>query len=455
MDKHIHFIGIGGIGMSGIAQLFLSRGVKVSGSDIKKSKITEELKKQGARIFIGHCPENIKGADLVVYSSAIKEDNPEFVQAKTKGVALIKRAQALADLMQNKIVITVAGSHGKTTTTSLVSCLLSEAGLRPTAAIGGVLKNMDTNAYSGSGDFFVAEADESDGSFLCYNPDYSIITNVDHEHLDYYKEFKNIEAAFSEFLGRTKKDGCVFCCNDDANLKNILKDYKNRYLLFGLSEGADIYAKKIEFDGLASEFDCFYNNKFIDRFLLNLGGVHNVSNALSVIALGLELNIEAKVIKRALRDYKGAQRRLEIKFRNNDYSVVDDYAHHPTEIKATLAALKNLKPVRLIAVFQPHRYSRTKLLLEEFAASFVLADYIIVTDIYAASEPRLEGVDGLSLYNAIRKHVKGKDIYFLPKQEITAHILKIIEPQDMVVTLGAGDIVKVSDELAEELKKKS
>jgi len=441
--------------MSGIAQLFLSRGVKVSGSDIKENKITEELKKQGAEIFVGHDTQNIKDADLIVYSSAIKEDNPEIIQAKILGVPLIKRAQALANLMQDKIVITVTGSHGKTTTTSLISYLLSEAGLRPTVAIGGILKNIDTNAYLGSGDFFVAEADESDGSFLCYSPDYSIITNMDYEHLDHYKEFKNIAGAFREFLNKTKENGCVFCCNDDINLKNILKDYKNRYVLFGLKTEADIYPKRIEFDGLTSKFDCFYKNRFIGRFGLNLGGEHNISNALPVIALGLELNIEAKVIKKALHDYKGAKRRLEIKFRDKNYLVIDDYAHHPTEIKATLAALKNIESNRLIAVFQPHRYSRTKLLLEEFGTSFGLADYVIVTDIYAASEPQLEGIDGERLYRTIKEHTKNKEIHFLPKEEISAHILKIIKPKDLVVTLGAGDIVKVSDELAEELKRKS
>jgi len=455
MNKHYHLIGIGGIGMSGIAQLLLRRGVKVSGSDLKESKITKELQKLGARIFIGHNPGNIQGADLIVYSSAIKEDNPERQEAKKLSISLIKRAEALAHLMQDKIVITVCGSHGKTTTTSLVSYLLLEAGLHPTAAIGGILKNIDTNAYLGDGKFFVAEADESDGSFLCYQPNYSIITNIDYEHLDYYKEFDNVINAFSAFLNKTKENGCVFGCYDDINIKNILKDYQNRCLFFGLKEGADIYPGNIKLEGLTCEFDCFYKNKFIARFSLALGGEHNISNALSVVALGLELKIELGVIKNVLANFKGAQRRLEIKFHDKKYLVLDDYAHHPTEIKATLAAVKNLKFNRIIAIFQPHRYTRTKLLLNEFSQSFGLADYIVVTDIYPASEPPLEGVTAGGICNKIKEYSPDKQIQFLPKEEIVAHILGIIKPHDLIITLGAGDIIKTCDELVEELKRQS
>jgi len=451
MTMHYHLIGIGGIGMSGIAQLLLRRGIKVSGSDLKESNITDELKNLGASIFIRHHPANIRGADLVIYSSAIKEDNPEIREAKKQGVPLLKRAQALADLMKDKTVIAVTGSHGKTTITSLASYLLLQAGLCPTLAIGGILKNINNNAYLGEGEFFVAEADESDGSFLYYQPKYSIITNIDYEHLDYYKEFKNAINTFKEFINKTAKFGCVFCCNDDLNLKNILKDYKNRYVLFGLDDNAGIYPKNIQINGLTSEFDCLYQNKFIDRFRLNLGGMHNISNALSVIALGLELRIDLTCIKSALANYQGARRRMEIKFKDKNYLVLDDYAHHPTEIKATLAAISNLKK-RIIAIFQPHRYTRTKLLLDEFGKCFDLADYIIITDIYPAGELALEGVSGRSIYDRIKEHTPGKPAYFLPKEEITSHILKIIKPDDLMVTLGAGDITKTCDELVERLK---
>ena len=452
MNRHHHLIGIGGIGMSGIAQLLLRQGFKVSGSDLKENKITDGLKKLGADIFIGHNPLNIKGADLIVYSSAIGEENPEIKEAKKQGIPLIKRAEALARLMKDETVITVTGSHGKTTTASLVSYLLLEAGLSPTVAVGGVLRNIDTNACLGDGTFFVAEADESDGSFLYYRPKYSIITNIDYEHLDYYKDFRNEIAAFREFINNTKENGCVFASSDDINLKGILKNYKNKYVLFGLKAGAHIYPKNIQIKGLSSEFDCFYKNKFINRFYLALGGRHNISNALSVIALGLELGIDLKFIKDTLKHYKGAKRRLEIKFDKDDYLLIDDYAHHPTEIKATLVALKSLKFNRLIAVFQPHRYTRTKLLSGEFGKSFDLADYIIVTDIYPAGEQPLKGVSARLIYDKIKERLPDRQIYFLPKEEIAAHILKIIKPHDLLITLGAGDIVKICDELVEKFK---
>src|SRR3989338_8458819 len=418
MDMHYHLIGIGGIGMSGIAQLLLRCGLRVSGSDLKENKITRELAILGAEIFIGHNAANVRGAGLVVYSTAIKEDNPETIEAKRLGIPVIKRAQALASLMRDKAVITVTGSHGKTTTTSLASYLLLEAGFYPTAAIGGILRNIDTNACLGNGRFFVAEADESDGSFLYYNPKYSIITNIDREHLDYYKTFENEIAAFREFLNKTGEGGCIFGCYDDDNLMGILKSYKKEKVLFGLKEGADIYAKNILLKGLSSEFDCFYKGEFLGRFNLALGGKHNISNSLSVIALGLKLGISPEVIKKTLADYKGSHRRLEIKFKGRGITLIDDYAHHPKEIKATLEAVKNLGHKRLIAVFQPHRFSRTKLLLDEFAASFRCADYVIITDIYPSSEIPIEGVTGMSIYNKIKGLETDKNVKFLPKADI-------------------------------------
>lgn len=453
MAKQYHLIGIGGIGMSGIARLLLKRGIKVSGSDIKESKVTEELRELGAEIVIGHEPENIRGAGLIVYSSAIKKDNPEIRQAEKLGIPLVKRAQALAELMQDKTVITVAGSHGKTTTASLVSLLFLEAGLLPTIAIGGILKNIDTNACFGEGEFFIAEADESDGTFLYYRPKYSIITNIDYEHLDYYKTFQNALDAFRAFLDKTAPGGCLICCSDDPNLKQLLKGYKNRYLLFGLGDNAEIYAKNINIDGLNSNFDCFYKDKFIARFHLALGGEHNISNALAVIALGRELGIDIKVIQKTLENFQGARRRLEVKFRDRNYLLIDDYAHHPTEIKAALSAVKRVKSNRVIVIFQPHRYSRTKLLLNEFGRCFDLADYIIITDIYPASEPPIEGISGLSICDKIKEYRPEKRIEFLPKEKIVDYALKILEPLDTVVTLGAGDITKYCDELAERLKR--
>ena len=455
MSKHYHFIGIGGIGMSGIAQLLLASGEKVTGSDIRESKITDKLKGLGAEIFIGHNQENIRGADLVVYSSAIKDDNPEIAAARRAGIPLVKRAQALAGLMRDKTVVAVTGSHGKTTTTSLASCLLLEAGFSPTAAIGGILKDIDNNACLGQGSFFVAEADESDGSFLYYQPKYSIITNIDKEHLDYYQTFKNAVSAYREFLGKTAKDGCVFACADDLNLRELLKDYPGRQVLFGLHKDADIYAQNIQIKGLTSEFDCFYRDSFTGHFQLSLGGKHNVSNALAVIALGLELKIGLEVIQKVLANYKGAKRRLEVKFQDANFLLLDDYAHHPTEIKATLAAARNLKFRSLIVVFQPHRYSRTKLLLEEFARCFDLADHLMVTDIYPAGEPALAGINKEVLCDKIRSYFPSQQVDCLKKEELIRHILETVQQGDLIITLGAGDITKINDELAQELKRKS
>jgi len=452
--KHYHLVGIGGIGMSGIAQLLIRRGFRVSGSDLKDSPIIQELRRLGAEVWIGHDAGNIKGADTVVYSSAIKKDNPELREAKALGIPLLQRAEALAALMQEKTVITVTGSHGKTTTASLVSYLLLEAGLKPTLAVGGILRNIDTNASIGDGRFFVAEADESDGSFLRYQPDYSIITNVDYEHLDYYKDFGNEVGAFRQFLTHTKDNGCVFACSDDSVLRDLLQEYKRRYVFFGLNKGAQIVAQNIRLKELSSEFDCFHNGKRVDRFQLSLGGLHNISNSLAVIGLGLELGIDLASIKRTLLGYKGARRRLEVKFKDERYTVIDDYAHHPTEIRATLAAVRNMTGGRTVAVFQPHRFSRTKLLQEEFGKSFDLADYVVVTDIYSANEPAIEGVTGRLIYDKIKQYSPGKEVYFLPKEEIASHILKAMRPGDLIITLGAGDIVKTCDELAQEFNKR-
>ncbi|MDD5567907.1 MAG: UDP-N-acetylmuramate--L-alanine ligase [Candidatus Omnitrophica bacterium] len=455
MKKHYHLIGIGGIGMSGIAQLLLACGYRVSGSDLKGNRITQELREKGAQIFIGHDAKNVEGADVAVYSSAIKEDNPEVVKARSLGLSVIMRAEALAYLMQDKTVIAVAGSHGKTTTTSLVSCLLLEAGLFPTVAIGGILKNIDTNACLGNGKFFVAEADESDGSFLYYKPDYSIVTNIDKEHLDYYETFQKEIDAFRDFISRTGDNGCVFCSADDSNLVNILKESRKKYVLFGLNPNAHIYPRNIKFAGLSSEFECIYKENSLGNFHLALGGEHNISNALSVIALGMELGIDVGFIRKALSGYKGAGRRLEVKYANQSFKVIDDYAHHPTEIRATLKAAKKLEHDRLIAIFQPHRYTRTQLLLDDFAKSFKDVDCLVVTEIYAASEKPIEGVSADLLVDKIKDQGDVKAVIYLPKDNVVEYIREIIRPGDLVITLGAGDIVKVSDELAERIKNKT
>ncbi len=334
----------------------------------------------------------------------------------------------------------------------MVSCLFLEAGLSPTVAIGGILNNIQTNACLGSGCFFVAEADESDGSFLNYTPKYSIITNIDREHLDYYHSFDNELKAFGDFIQRTLPEGCVFACFDDLNLRELMRAYQGRQVTFGLDSPADIYTRNIAFDGLLSDFDCYFKDKFVSRFHLALGGRHNISNSLGAIALGLELGIDLKHIRNALQGYQGAGRRLEVKLRSDKYLVIDDYAHHPSEIKATLAAAANLKAKRRVVIFQPHRYSRTQLLLSDFAGAFDQADYLIVTDIYAASERPIDGVSAPVLVDKIKELTPGKEVLYLAKEDILPGILRLIKEGDLVMTLGAGDIVKVSNALAQELK---
>ncbi|MFA4988607.1 MAG: UDP-N-acetylmuramate--L-alanine ligase [Candidatus Omnitrophota bacterium] len=455
MRESYHFIGIGGIGMSGIARLMLKCGFSVSGSDLREGRITKELEGLGARICIGHSPGNIKGMETVVYSSAISDDNPEMVHARDKGLPLMRRAEALAMLMRSKRVITVSGSHGKTTTTSLVSCILLEAGLHPSVAIGGVLKNIDSNACAGKGDFFVAEADESDGSFLYYKPEYSIITNVDREHLDHYRTFENELGVFGDFLEHTLPGGCVFACYDDSNLRRLCSDYGGRTVFFGLEDGSDISAKNIEQDGFSSSFDCFAWGKFVFRLRLPLGGRHNISNSLGAIGLGLELGIDPACIRRSLEGYKGAGRRLDVKFKSDKYMVLDDYAHHPTEIKATLDALDKAWAGRKVVVFQPHRYSRTQLLMDEFAHSFDRADILVVTDVYAAGERPIEGVDAHVFLERLKKTNPGKPVFYTPREKAEDFIMDCLRPGDMAVILGAGDIVKVSDDLAERFKQEN
>ncbi|RJO65624.1 MAG: UDP-N-acetylmuramate--L-alanine ligase [Candidatus Omnitrophota bacterium] len=454
MSTHYHLIGIGGIGMSGIARLLFCGRCNVTGSDAKQSKITEELNALGIKVYIGHEASYVRGADYVVYSSAIKADNPEIEEARKRRIPLLKRAEALAQLMADKRVVTVTGSHGKTTTTSMIAYLMLEAGLFPTIAVGGILKNIDTNACPGKGDFFVAEADESDGSFLFYRPRYSIITNIDYEHLDFYGNFENELAAFREFIERTEEEGCLICGGDDKHLKKLVENSRRQHIFFGLNEKTGIHARNISITGLSSEFDCFLNDTLIGHFRLSLGGAHNISNALSVIALGMELKIDIGTIQKALFNYQGSGRRLEVKFYEDNMRLIDDYAHHPTEIKATLEAVAHLNAKRKIVIFQPHRYSRTKLLLELFGRCFAAADYLIITDIYAASETPIEGISGKKVYETIKEFEPAKEAYFLKKEEIARHVLKIARAGDVIVTLGAGDISKVSDELVQGLRAK-
>ncbi|MCQ9208283.1 MAG: UDP-N-acetylmuramate--L-alanine ligase [Omnitrophica bacterium] len=447
----VHFVGIGGIGMSGIAQLLLAEGLKVSGSDLKPSQLTEKLKRLGAKISIGHSADNLTDADLLIYTSAIKKDNPELLAAYSRGIAVASRAQALAELANQKNAITVTGAHGKTTTSSLISHLLIKSGLKPTVCIGGELVSLSGNAFRGKGHYFVLEADESDASFLTLNPLYSVVTNIDREHLDYYRDLDHIIETFRKFMDQTRDEGCLIFCEDDLELVKIARSLKKRLFSFGLTDKADIFAKDLRIQNSLTRFNCVYRSEDLGEIILQVPGRHNASNALAAIAVGLKLKLRFNSIQEALGSYQGVRRRLELKLKQKDILVFEDYAHHPTEIKATLEALKNFHHKRLVAVFQPHRYSRTKCLIEQFGSCFHHADQLIVTDIYAASEEPIEGVSAKSICQKAQE-AKVKDVRFLPKEDIVNHLLKQMQPGDLVAIMGAGDIGSVANALVERLK---
>lgn len=438
--------------MSGIASLLIKQGYCVSGSDLKESAITQKLLSQGILVSFGHSASFLNDAEVVVYSSAIPEDNPELVEARRKGLVVMRRAQALARLMQDKDCIAVSGAHGKTTTTALASHLLMSAGFCPTAAIGGIVRNLEDNCCLGESNFFVAEADESDGTFLYYRPRYSIITNIDREHLDYYHSWQEILDAYKQFISNTKSQGCLFCCGDDPAIRQITDKYQGRIVYFGLSDTNDYYPKDIHLEDFSSTFTYWNKEKAQGKIRLPLSGKHNISNSLAVIALAKELKIEDKTIEQALAAFKGTERRFQLKGDIRGIKIIDDYGHHPTEIKATIEAAKNIQAKRLIVIFQPHRYSRTKFLMEEFAACFDRADYLVLTDIYAASERPLEGISSEFLCRAIQEKFPFLNATYLLKEKIVEHIIKRVRPGDVVLTLGAGDIGKLSDELVQAVK---
>ncbi|MEK7849991.1 MAG: UDP-N-acetylmuramate--L-alanine ligase [Candidatus Omnitrophota bacterium] len=449
--RHIHFIGIGGIGVSGIAHLVLKQGEEVSGSDIKESAITRKLLDAGARVFIGHKPQNIEGADLVVYSSAIRADNSEMAAARVALTPIKMRAEFLSELMKDKLVITVTGAHGKTTTSSLASKLLMSAGFHPTIAVGGILCEDGDNAKLGQSDYFVAEADESDGTFLCYTPTYSIITNIDHEHMDFYKTYDRLLNAFSDFVGQTKKEGCVFYYNEDDPLKRIVAKARVRATSFGFSPEADIYPENISLAQCHLGFTCIKDGRKAGEVSLALMGRHNILNALAVIALGFELGLDFDKIRSALSGFRGVERRFQVKYEDKDVLIVDDYAHHPSEISATIEAAKVCQRSRLLVIFQPHRYTRTKLLMDRFGMSFIKCDNLIITDVYAAGEAPIEGASAQTLAERVRQDVKCP-VEYVAKENLLDFLKKSVRQDDLVLFLGAGDITKISDEFSKNFK---
>ncbi|ROL58605.1 UDP-N-acetylmuramate--L-alanine ligase [Bacteroidetes/Chlorobi group bacterium Naka2016] len=452
--NNIHFVGIGGIGMSGLAEVLFRQGFNVSGSDLKESENTEYLRNLGIKIFIGHSPENIKGTEVVVYSSAVNvEENPETLEAKRLGIPIIRRAEMLAEVTRLNYTVAVSGTHGKTTTTSLCGHLLINADFDPTVIVGGRLRAFGgINARLGNGEWTVVEADEYDRSFLQLSPTIAIVNNIEPEHLDIYKDFDDIKRTFVEFLNKVPFYGVVVAGIDDPGVKDILKDIKRKVVTFGLSRIAEFRAEDIVFAGSQTSFECFYNSTPLGRFHLNIPGVHSVKNALATIALGIQLEIDIETIKESLSTFTGVHRRFEVISDSNGIMIVDDYAHHPSEIYATLSAARNGWNRRIIAIFQPHTYTRTLHLAKEFGTVFDQADVLVVTDVYPAREKPIEGVTGKLIADSAREFGH-RNVHYIPNlDDIVPFVHNIVQEGDIVITLGAGSIWKIARELAERIK---
>jgi UDP-N-acetylmuramate--alanine ligase len=445
--RHIHFIGIGGIGMSGIAEVLLNLGYTVSGSDLAASDVTQRLQQLGAMVYVGHAAPQVQGADVVVTSSAVQAENVELAAARTLHIPVIPRAEMLAELMRMKYGIAVAGAHGKTTTTSLVATVMARGGLDPTVVIGGRLNSLGTNAQLGQGEYLVAEADESDGSFLLLSPTISVVTTIDAEHLDFYRDLEEIKQAFLRFLNKVPFYGCSVICLDQPNIQSLVPHIQRRFLTYGLTSQADYVAREVHFSGARSHFDVFHNGRRFGRFAVNLPGVHNVYNALAAIAVGHELEVPVPTMATALAEFSGIHRRFEVLGECQGVTVVDDYGHHPEEIRQTLRAAKLVWPeARLVVVFQPHRYTRTKFLLGEFFTAFYEADTLLLLDIYAAAEDPIPGVTTALLYNGITEHGQ-REVYYLPERsQVGPFLAQYLQAGDILLTLGAGDVWKVAQQ---------
>ncbi|MGM0383072.1 MAG: UDP-N-acetylmuramate--L-alanine ligase [Thermodesulfobacteriota bacterium] len=447
--KHIHLVGIGGIGMSGIAELLLNLGYCVSGSDLRKTEVTEHLANLGGTIFLGHDSQNIDGADVVVFSSAVKGNNREIVEAKERSIPVIPRAEMLAELMRLKYGIAVAGSHGKTTTTSMIASILTKGGFDPTVIIGGRLNIWGgSNARLGRSDFLVAEADESDGSFLALSPSMAVVSNIDHEHIDFYCSMENLRKIFVDFINKIPFYGRAILCVDDKEVQGLIPQLTKSYVTYGLSPQSDIRASGIAKKGMNTSFDVTFKNRFVGNVTISIPGQHNVLNALAAIGIGLEMDIDFKHIREGLKDLGGLKRRFEIKGQKGGILFVDDYGHHPTEIIATLSAAKECWPDRrLVVIFQPHRFTRTRDLYDKFVISFNQADFLIITPIYGAGEEPIQGVDSSILYQGIKQHGHRAVTYSDSAEGRISFLLDQIRTGDVVLTLGAGDIHLVGSEL--------
>jgi UDP-N-acetylmuramate--alanine ligase len=460
--QQIHFVGIGGIGMSGIAEVLLNLGYKVSGSDLRSSAVTQRLAGLGAAVFEGHRAENIAGAEVVVTSSAIAAENLEVVEAHKLHVPVIQRAEMLAELMRLKYGIAIAGMHGKTTTTSMVAAVLAGGGLDPTVVVGGRVDAMGSNARLGKSQYLVAEADESDRSFLKLSPILSVVTNIDREHMDCYRNMRDVKKTFLEFMDRVPFYGMVVACNDDPLLRRLLPEVQRRTVTYGTKRGSDFWIKiptsraksARETGHPLSHFAVRYRGQDLGDFTLHVPGVHNVLNATAAIAVGVGLDVAVEAIRAALDQFRGVDRRFQLRGRVAGVSVIDDYGHHPTEIKATLAAARSCGFRKVHVVFQPHRYTRTRDLLEDFTTAFGDADSLFVLDIYAASEKPIEGISGEALARAVREKGGRSAQYVTSFADAVSSAAALAEDGDMILTLGAGSVSQLGPLILEKLKER-
>jgi UDP-N-acetylmuramate--alanine ligase len=462
--RKIHFVGIGGIGMSGIAEVLHNLGYEVTGSDMKESQTTRRLQSLGIRVSSGHAADNISAAHVVVISSAVSEDNPEVIAARSQAIPVIPRAEMLAELARLKYGILVAGAHGKTTTTSLISTILSHAGLDPTVVIGGRLKATGRNASLGQGEFLVAEADESDGSFLKLSPTVAVVTNIDKEHMDFFKTMNLLKEAFVAFINKVPFYGAAILCMDNEYMRELLPYVHRRHLTYGFAPGADFTAINIKKAFMSVTYEVLFKNRNIGEFFIPVPGMHNVLNSLAAIAAAMELRIDVSLIRDALKGFAGIQRRFELKGQYGGIKVFDDYGHHPAEIRATLRAAREglfadnqetqskiPEKGRLFVMFQPHRYTRTRDLMNEFSASFGDADSIILLDIYSAGEQPIEGVTAEALHNSIKKTGFNDIVHIKNREEAVTYAISRMKEGDVLMTLGAGDVWKLGETVLKQL----
>lgn len=451
--RKLHFVGIGGVGMSAIAEVMLDKGYEISGSDLSDSEVVQKLRAKGATVYKGHDSTNVEGKDAIVLSSAIHQDNPELVQAKKLGLKIFHRSDILAFLLNAAKGIAVAGAHGKTTTSSMISVVLEHAGIDPTILIGGFVDYLNGNAKLGKSDYLVAEADESDGSFLKFYPHIAVVTNIEDDHMDHYGSMENIIKAFVQFIQNLdKENGLAVLCFDNENIRNITKQIDRQYISYALEHEADYTATDIVTDGPQTTFTVVYKGEKLGAVTLNIPGRHNVLNALATIAVCHKLGLSIKTIAEGFTVFSGTKRRFQTKFRNEDVWIVDDYAHHPTEIQTTIKAAKQTEPKRLIVAFQPHRYTRTQLLRKEFGSCFKGADMLILTDIYAASEKPIPGISGKTIVEEVKMQTGIDAVYIEKLADIAPWLEKNKQKGDLIITMGAGNIYTVGETLADELK---